>query len=250
VDRSLSLSTLAARLGPRLAAIAELVLPGLPFADIGTDHGRLPTALVLTGLVPWAVACDRAAPPLARARATIERARVADRVQVRLAEGLAALAPGEVATAVIAGMGGPTVSAMLAASGAQVREMQRLVLQPNFGHERLRRGLAGLGLKLVDERLVVERGRFYAILVTEPGDRGGVESDLDCLVGPYLLDRGGPLLTLYLEQEMRRCEAEAAGVASATRSGDPSRAVVLLRRRELLAEALVKTRGQGHPRSI
>lgn len=243
MDRSLSSSTLVARLGPRLAAIAEFVLPGLPFADIGTDHGRLPTALVVAGWVPWAVACDRAAPPLARARARVERAGVAQRVHVRLAEGFEALAPGEVATAVIAGMGGPTMLAILAASGERTRAMQRLVLQPNFGHERLRRELEGFGLVLVDERLVVERGRFYAVLVAEPGDRGGVVSDLDCLVGPHLLDRGGPLLTRYLEQELRRCEVEAAGLASATRSGDPSRAAVLGRRCSLLAEALVKTRG-------
>ena len=81
--RSSSQSPLAARLGPRLAAIAELALPGLPLADIGTDHGRLPTALVLAGRVPWAVASDRAAPPLARARATIASAGAAERVRVR-----------------------------------------------------------------------------------------------------------------------------------------------------------------------
>ena len=245
--RSSSQSPLAARLGPRLAAIAELALPGLPLADIGTDHGRLPTALVLAGRVPWAVASDRAAPPLARARATIARAGAAERVRVRLGEGLATLAAGEVATVVIAGMGGPTMLAILAADGERTRGTRRFVLQPNFGHEGLRRGLGGLGLGLVDEQLVVERGRFYAILVAEPGGVGGELGDLEGLVGPHLLARGGPVLARYLEQELRRCEVEAAGLGSATPGRDPGRARALSRRRELLAEALVKTRGQGHP---
>ncbi len=246
------MATRLARLGPRLAAVAELVLPGLPVADIGTDHGRLPTALVLAGVVPWAVACDRAALPLARARATITRAGAAERVQLRQGEGLAPLAPGEVATAVIAGMGGPTMLTILAADGERTRGLRRILLQPNFGVEGVRRGLAALGLALVDERLVVERGRFYAILVAAPGV-GEALDELAGLVGPHLLARGGPLLTRYLEQELRRCELEAAGLASATRAVDRGRGAGLSRRGELLAQALVKTRGLvktragGHP---
>lgn len=236
-----------ARLGPRLAAIGECVLPGLPMADIGTDHGRLPTTLVLTGWTPWAVACDRAAPPLARARTTIERGKVVDRVALRQGEGLAPLAPGEVATVVIAGMGAPTMLAILAADGERTRSVRRFVLQANFGLAGLRRGLAGLGLVLVDERLVEDRGRFYAILVAEPGDADGAMTELDALVGPWLLRRGGPLLTRYLELELRRCELEAAGVARGVRVS--GHAAALMRRRELLTQALAKTRGAGHPGS-
>ena len=155
--------------------------------------------------------------------------------------------PGQVATVVLAGMGGPTMLAILAADGERTRGTRRFVLQPNFGHEGLRRGLGGLGLGLVDEQLVVERGRFYAILVAEPGGVGGELGDLEGLVGPHLLARGGPVLARYLEQELRRCGVEAAGLGSATPGRDPGRARALSRRRELLAEALVKTRRQGHP---
>lgn len=240
------------RLGPRLAAIAELVLPGLPVADIGTDHGRLPTALVLDGVVPSAIACDRGALPLARARLTITAAGAEDRVQLRQGEGLAPLRPGEAATAVIAGMGGPTMLAILAADGERTRALRRVVLQANFGVEAVRHGLAGLGLALIDERLVSERGRFYAILVAEPGV-GEALDELAGLVGPYLLARGGPLLTQHLERELRRCELEAAGLASATRAVERGRGAALSRRAELLARALAAARGlvkpgaAGHP---
>lgn len=234
-------------LGPRLAAIAELVLAGQPLADIGTDHGRLPTALVLAGRVPWAVACDRSLAPLARARVTVERAGAADRVQLRLGEGLAPLAAGEVATVVIAGMGAPTMLAILAADHERTRSLTRLILQPNFGHEQLRRGLSDVGLALVEERLVVERGRFHGILVAETGAAGVQLDELQCLVGPHLLRRGGALLQQQLEQELRRCEREAAGLARAIGAVDPRLRAGQERRRGLLLQALENLRRHGHP---
>jgi len=234
-------------LGPRLAAIAELVLPGRPLADIGTDHGRLPTALVLAGRVPWAVACDRSPAPLAQACVTVQRAGVADRVQLRLGEGLAPLAPGEVATVVIAGVGAPTVQAILAADRERTRSLARLIFQVNFGHEELRRGLAGEGLALVDEGLVLVRGRFHVILVAEPGGAGAQLDELQCLVGPHLLRRGGPLLRQQLEQELRRCEREMVGLARASGTVDRRPRAAQERRRGLLLQALEILSRQGHP---
>ena len=117
------------RLCPRLAAIAELVPAGLALADIGTDHALLPSALVLAGRVPRALACDRAHGPLACARLTVARHGLGERVHLRLGEGLAAVRPGEVATVVIAGMGPDTLLAVLAADLEQVRGLTRLVLQ-------------------------------------------------------------------------------------------------------------------------
>ena len=45
-------------LSRRLSAVAERVLPGVPMADIGTDHGLLPVTLVLRDTVPSAGAID------------------------------------------------------------------------------------------------------------------------------------------------------------------------------------------------
>ena len=55
------------KLPPRLRALAELVPPGASLADIGTDHGYLPLALLAEGRITRAVGCDIGAGPLAAA---------------------------------------------------------------------------------------------------------------------------------------------------------------------------------------
>ena len=236
------------QLCPRLAAIAELVPPGRPLADIGTDHGRLPTALVQRGQVPRALACDRAAGPVARARVTVQRAGLSHRIDVRLGEGLEPLAIGEVDTVVVAGVGAETIVRILAGAPERRRALRRLVLQPNFGHELLRRWLVGNGLAIADERLVEDRGRFYTVVAAEPATtQEAREWDAaQWLIGPHLLRRGGPLLARHLAQELQLRQAEAAGLARAI-APDPARVTAAIARVEVLTAALVKLTALAHP---
>lgn len=222
------------RLSPRLAAIAELVPPGRALADIGTDHALLPAALVLRGTVPRALACDRAAEPLARARATIDRLGLAERIALRRGDGLAALAAGEAETAVIAGVGARSALAILA--GWPGRGLSRVIVQVNYGSEEVRRWLVDHGLRIVDERLAEDRERFYTAIAAEPapGAEAPAWSRAAWVYGPVVLRRGGPALARCLAAELRRCErAERRGRAGAAE------------RRALVAEALAESRAVG-----
>lgn len=235
---------------PRLAAIAELVPPGRAIADIGTDHALLPTALVLRGQVPRALACDRAAGPLACARATARRHDVAARVLLRQGEGLAPVRSGEVDTVVVAGMGPDTLLGILADHLGLVRGLGRVILQANFGVEAVRRWLAAHGLDLVDERLVEDRGRFYTALAAAPRARRFTPfhgwDAASWALGPYVLRRGGPTLRRFLADELGRLARAAAGLERGA-APDPSRARALAERRALLTAALVKATALSHP---
>ena len=48
-----------------MRAVESMVRPGLPLADIGTDHGYIPADLLLRGIVPFAVLSDINEGPLA-----------------------------------------------------------------------------------------------------------------------------------------------------------------------------------------
>ena len=203
-------------LGPRLRAIADLVPQDCQvLADVGTDHGYIPAALLLEGRVRRAVACDVGEAPLNRARHTAARFGVEDRLDFRLGDGLAVLAPGEADVIVIAGMGGDNITGILSRA-TWSREEGLLILQPMSRAEVLRRWLPEHGYAVMAEKLVRDKGMIYPILAV----RGGVMSLAaeDQAWGGFLLD-GDPLWGRYLEDRILRLRKAADGLS---RARDPA----------------------------
>lgn len=225
-------------LTPRLAAVAAHVLAGAPMADVGTDHAVLPVYLVASGRVPRAVASDRLPGPLAAARRTVLAAGVADRVDLRLGEGLAVLAPGEVACVTLAGMGGALMARILGARPQVLAKLELLVLQPNTGEDTLRRWLAGHGWRLAAEELVADGGRGYVVLVAAPGAPGPL-TEADFLLGPHLRRRGGAAFRRYVQGELARVRRALVGAQQARRP-DADKLAGLAQRVRLLEEALAE----------
>lgn len=222
------------RLSPRLAAVAGHVPVGMALADIGTDHGYLPAYLVAAGRVPRAVAADVQAGPLEVARQTVAGAGLSDRIDLRLGNGLRVLQPGEAACITICGMGGPLICEILAAG--PLEGVRRLVLQPMGGEEHVRAWLAGHGWRLTDEELVADGGRIYAVLVAEPGAMTLTETER--LVGPFLLQAGGPLFTAHVSALLAQARQAYAGAQRSDRPVARERAQGLAERIALLEEVV------------
>jgi hypothetical protein len=114
-----------------------------------------------------------AADPLVRARATVSRLGLADRIALRQGEGLAAVRPDEVATVVIAGVGAQTVWRSSRRTSARPRAHARGAAAEPRRTRLVRRWLADHDFALVDERLTEDRERFYTVIAAEPGEVGG-----------------------------------------------------------------------------
>lgn len=148
----------------RLAAIAGRIPPGATVADIGTDHGLLPIALVTSGRCEHAIACDIREKPLAAARRNVAAAGLTENIELRLGDGLAALKAEEADCIVIAGMGGDVIAGILARAPWVQDRRYRLLLQPMTSAEVLRRYLCEAGFQIESESAVFDRGRYYTVL--------------------------------------------------------------------------------------
>lgn len=180
-------------LAARLRTLADLVPQGTRFADVGTDHAYLPVWLILCGHIPGAIAADLRPGPLERARETARQYRVEDRICFRLCDGLSGIGQEEVDTIAIAGMGGDTISAILAA--APWSRDKRLLLQPMTAFPSLRSWLGKAGYKIEEERIAAEGERLYSIWVVTGGEMGPM-SPAELWVGRQ--SREDPLRLSYL----------------------------------------------------
>ena len=183
-------------LSERLKTIADLVIPGKPMADIGTDHGHLPMWCLENGIVPFAVLSDINEGPIEKAKRRIERSSMAeDCYSLRLGSGLSVLQPGEAATVVIAGMGGELTSRLLTAEPEVTGSVERFVFQPRSRAGMLREWLWTNGWKICEERLVQERRRLCQIFSAEKGSQQPYDY-------PDIPECEDPLMVSFLDREL------------------------------------------------
>lgn len=156
-------------LTPRLRAVADFVPEGARLADVGTDHAYLPAALILEGKIPSAIAADLRQGPLARAKITVRDYGLNSQVAFRLCDGLKGVQPGEVDAVAIAGMGGETIAAILAAAPWTRERNVPLVLQPMSSMSDLRVWLTDNGYRIEREGLAREGETLYTVLSVRAG---------------------------------------------------------------------------------
>jgi len=154
----------------RLERVAAQVPAGARLADIGSDHGYLPVALMRRGAIVAAVAGEVALTPFRAAERTVRENRLEQRISVRLASGLAAIEPGDGITAIsLCGMGGETIRDILDSGKARLTGQERLILQPNGGEQPLRQWLMDNGYRILGEEVLRENRFDYEIIVAERG---------------------------------------------------------------------------------
>ncbi len=208
------------KLPPRLQAIADMVPEGCSLADVGTDHGLVPIFLLQTGRIRSAVASDIRPGPLSRARANASAQEVTG-IRFVLCDGLAGVSPEEADTIVIAGMGGETIAAILAAA-PWARRDRTLLLQPMSRPEILRRSLGEMGLRIEEERLVQDNGKIYTVVKARPGAPVPL-SEAELYVGPAALLSGQLLYSAHREQWEYKFRSALEGLSRSARPEDEAR---------------------------
>ncbi|POR78824.1 tRNA (adenine(22)-N(1))-methyltransferase, partial [Pseudomonas syringae] len=141
---------------------------GARLADIGSDHGYLPVALMRRGVIDVAVAGEVAVTPFYSAQRVVRENGFEQRITVRLANGLAAIEPGDGITAIsLCGMGGETIRDILEAGKKRLSGTELLIMQPNGGEQPLRQWLMDNGYRIVCEEVLRENRFDYEIIIAE-----------------------------------------------------------------------------------
>lgn len=155
-------------LSMRLERVAAHVPAGARLGDIGSDHGYLPVALMRRGVITAAVAGELALTPFHAAQRSVRENGLEQHITVRLANGLAAIEPGDGITVIsLCGMGGETIRDILASGKARLSGDERLVMQPNGGEQPLRQWLMDNDYRILSEEVLRENRFDYEIIVAE-----------------------------------------------------------------------------------
>jgi len=188
-------------LSPRLKVIAACVVGASTMADIGTDHGYLPVALVEKKIVSKAIACDINEKPLEKAKKFIEDNNFNNSIETRLGSGLSVLKSGEAEAIVIAGMGGFLIQELLEAEAVIASSAKKLILQPMNNQSVVRRYLETHGYKITREDLAREGYRIYEIIMAEPGTMI-ISNPLDYDLGYKATETKHPLLKEHINRKI------------------------------------------------
>ena len=189
----------------RLELVASFVPQGAILLDVGSDHAYLPIELVERGQIERAIAGEVVEGPYQSAVKNVEAHGLKKKIQVRLANGLAAFEEvDQVSVITIAGMGGRLIATILEEGLDKLGSVKRLILQPNNREDDLRIWLQDHGFQIVAESILEEAGKFYEILVVEAGQMKLSASDLR--FGPFLSKEVSPVFIKKWQKEATKLE--------------------------------------------
>ena len=189
----------------RLELVASFVPQGAILLDVGSDHAYLPIELVERGQIEGAIAGEVVEGPYQSAVKNVEAHGLKEKIQVRLANGLAAFEEtDQVSVITIAGMGGRLIARILEEGLYKLANVGRLILQPNNREDDLRIWLQDNGFQIVAESILEEAGKFYEILVVEVGQMKLSASDVR--FGPFLSKEVSPVFVQKWQKEAAKLE--------------------------------------------
>ena len=189
----------------RLETVASFVSQGAVLLDVGSDHAYLPIELVEKGHIERAIAGEVVVGPYQSAVKNVENHGLSDKIQVRLANGLAAFDESDqVSVITIAGMGGRLIASILEEGFDKLAHVERLILQPNNREDDLRNWLQDHGFQIIAESILEEAGKFYEILVVEAGQMK--LSAKETRFGPFLSKEVSPVFVQKWQKEAEKLQ--------------------------------------------
>jgi tRNA (adenine22-N1)-methyltransferase len=193
-------------LNKRLAMVGEMIGRGQSVADIGADHAQLAIYMVDKKAAPNVIIGELSDGPYTRAWEAVKGSTVSNKIEVRQGNGLEVLDKGEVDCVVLAGMGGDTITDILASDWEKAATFKHYVFQPMSKAEVIRQRLASQGWIIDDERLVQENRYIYLAISSHPGNCPYHLNSLELELGPTILNADEEIKRIYIARYLQKCQ--------------------------------------------
>ena len=197
--------------GSRLECALGLMPNGGVLADVGAGDGLLARRLAERAGVCQVFATEYGEGPFGRLAAACSGIQ---KLTLRRGDGLVPLTGEPLDGVAVLGMGGRTILKILDIAHAFPRAV--FVLGPMQATAALRLGLAERGLAIRDERLVLQSGRPYPLIVAAEGE-GPHLTALDAMLGPVLRHTRPQGFGMVVERERQLLAAKLRFAGEAER---------------------------------
>ena len=212
-----------AKLSKRMLMNVTLIPPGGRVADIGCDHAMVPIYLVSEGVADYVIAMDVNEGPLDIARSNIKKAKLEDKIEIRLSDGAEAIelidGSPECDTILIAGMGGHLALRIIERQLEKFKS-PAVVLQVQSDIEYVRERLDELSFVIEDEEMTIDAGKYYfAMRIRYDDKKTYTLSCTEKKYGPRLISTEHALLPQYLRGKRAKYE-QILSVVNEEKKGD------------------------------
>lgn len=180
--------------------------------DVGCDHAKLAIYLVQSGICKHVTASDVNEGPVNKARENVGRRTLMGRplseyIDIVHTDGLSGLQDRKPNRIFVLGMGGEVISGILDRANfvrsGENKGRIKFILQPMTSEDKLREYLLSNGYNILDEEMVLDKDRVYAIMSTCYDGVKREYTPAEKLLGKHNIQKGGQLFNRQLERRIR-----------------------------------------------
>lgn len=146
------------------------------FADIGCDHGYIAKAMLDSGKCDKVIISDISEKCLSKARDLLGDYAAQNRVDSVVSDGFEKISACD--QALIAGMGGEEITAIIESAKLQNKLPEKLVLQPMKNCDKVRLCAVNAGYKIESDKIFKSGGKFYNLIVLSFGKDALTEEEI------------------------------------------------------------------------
>lgn len=179
----------------RLNAALDWITTSDYLADIGCDHGYLAIDALKKG-IPFVQLIDNKEGPLSVAKKNLSGYNFEEQVEFTLASGLVELRD-DINCVAILGMGGELICDILEEGKHKLKNLTKIILEPNTKSRTLRQYLFDNSFEIMSEKIVKENDKFYELILCKKSSSPIKYNHLDVLFGPVLRKEKNPIFIEY-----------------------------------------------------